>query len=376
MTNKIHLSYLDSIRGLAALTVITEHYVIAYGLPCQNKSCQEILDFPPLNFWWDGSAAVSMFFVLSGLVLSLKYFRASNTLHLEHFDLAGFILARLCRIWLPYLIVLSLSAVVYLETHNNPIQTTLLAPSEWLTGLWGDYQLTYPEILRESFLLMLPATNIIVPQAWTLNIELVLSLLLPLGLVLIKRSSTWLIFFTLFTVSILSMSVFLFHFAFGLLIARYHLSISQYLATKPWQRRLILILGVVFYTSGNLWHSLHLHENLMWITTGIGAACILMFALGSIRIQQILSNILLRQLGKISYSAYLIHMLILLCITPQILRILENTIENFFVLWFFGYLLTVALVQLLSFVSYYLLETPSISLGYRLKNWTNRSVNV
>jgi peptidoglycan/LPS O-acetylase OafA/YrhL len=28
MPNKNHVTYLDSIRGLAALTVITEHYVI------------------------------------------------------------------------------------------------------------------------------------------------------------------------------------------------------------------------------------------------------------------------------------------------------------------------------------------------------------
>lgn len=72
MHQKKHISYLDTIRGLAALTVISEHYVIAYGLPCETPLCQQILDFSPLHIWWDGTAAVSMFFVLSGLVLSIR----------------------------------------------------------------------------------------------------------------------------------------------------------------------------------------------------------------------------------------------------------------------------------------------------------------
>jgi peptidoglycan/LPS O-acetylase OafA/YrhL len=61
----LHISYLDSIRGLAALTVITEHYVIAYGLPCQNFFCQALLDSSPFNFWWNGSAAVDLFYHLN-----------------------------------------------------------------------------------------------------------------------------------------------------------------------------------------------------------------------------------------------------------------------------------------------------------------------
>lgn len=170
MSDNNHISYLDSIRGLAALTVISEHYVIAYGLPCQSALCQRVLDFSPLNFWWDGNAAVSMFFVLSGLVLSLKYFRSGNSYNLEHFDLIGYTIARIFRIWMPYIIVLAISAALYLTTRQTAIQQTLLSPSDWLTGLWGKHQLTGMAMLKESFLLSLPETIVLLPQAWTLTI--------------------------------------------------------------------------------------------------------------------------------------------------------------------------------------------------------------
>lgn len=150
MPNKSHISYLDSIRGLAALTVITEPYVIAYGLPCESDLCRRVLDCSPLNFWWDGGAAVSMFFVLSGFVLSLKYFRLGHRPDLLHFNLLGFTLDRLFRIWLPYLVVVLISAGLYLKLTETPILRTRLLPSEWLTDRWHANPLFLLAMLREG----------------------------------------------------------------------------------------------------------------------------------------------------------------------------------------------------------------------------------
>jgi hypothetical protein len=36
------------------------------------------MTYAPLRVWWDGAAAVSFFFVLSGLVLSLRHFRTQE----------------------------------------------------------------------------------------------------------------------------------------------------------------------------------------------------------------------------------------------------------------------------------------------------------
>ncbi len=365
MLSKTHISYLDSIRGLAALSVISEHYVIAYGLPCENRLCQRLLDDSPLHFWWDGGAAVSMFFVLSGLVLSLKYFRNGHKPDLNQFSLIAYLTGRLFRIWLPYCVILQVSALLYLQVTDTPFLITHLLPSDWIIDMWHKHPLSKTDMLREGFLLNLPANNVLLPQAWTLKIELILSLLLPIGLLLADRGSVWLIFFTLFAAMFLGVSIFLLHFLLGLLIARYYVPVSEYLTRKTLLRRLTLLIGFFLYTSGNVLPNT-ISETVIWLSSGLGAGLIILFVLASARAQKFLSQPLLRQIGKISYSAYLIHMAILICLTPNLLKALEVLTLNRWVLWVGGWLLTLAVVQLFSLLSYHYLETPSISIGKRI----------
>lgn len=366
MFTKSHISFLDSIRGLAALAVISEHFVISYGLPCETRICRKVLDDSPFNFWWDGGAAVSMFFVLSGFVLSLKYFRVGHKPDLKHFNLMQYTIGRLFRIWLPYCVILFISGSLYLQTIEEPMLTTHLVPSDWLVAMWRNYHLTVMDMVRESFLLQLPQTVVLLPQAWTLTIELVLSLLLPIGLLLAERGIIWLVFFTFVAVIFLGVSSFLFHFLMGLLIARYYSAISDYLTVNVWQRRMILLIGIFFYTSGSIFQGLDVNEKLVWFSSGFGAGLIILFALSSSRAQTFLSLPILRQIGKVSYSAYLIHMAILICLTPHLLKGLESFTTNRTVLWFGGWLMTVAIVQLLSLLSYHWLETPSMAIGQRI----------
>ena len=364
---KTHITYLDSIRGLAAFTVINDHFVTAYDLPCVDSFCKNLLDLTPLHIWWDGSAAVSMFFVLSGLVLSLKYFRLGHQADLNNFKLLPYITGRLFRIWLPYAVILLISAAFYWHTVNSPLLNTALPPTEWIVNMWRNHALTPIAMLRESFLLSLPAMVVLLPQAWTLTIELVLSLLLPIGLLLEKQGSLWLALFSLIAVFLLGVSPFLLHFALGLLIARYYTVMANYLRPKPWLRRFILLLGLLFYTAIST--TAHVFgETFMWIVTGLGAGLIIIYTLSSHRTQSFLEWPILRQLGKVSYSAYLIHMLILLCLTPFLLTQLELFSSNHLWLWLGAWLLTVISVQLLSLLSYYCIEIPSISLGRKLIN--------
>ncbi len=362
---KTHISYLDSIRGLAALSVINEHFVIAYGLPCQNLLCQAWLDAPPLNVWWNGTAAVSMFFVLSGLVLSLKYFRDSSNPNLQNLDLATFLIARIFRIWLPYCVVLAISALLYLLSVNHPPLATQLSATDWITQMWRGHPLSPLAMLREGFLLKLPTEVVLLPQAWTLTIELVLSMLLPVGLIVAARKTQWLVFFTLFSVLFLDVSIFLLHFLTGLLIARYYHPIIAYLSARTILRRSFLMLGFSFYASSTALEDF-IGDDGIWLASGLGAGLILLAVLGSNRLQQLLTLPILRLLGKVSYSAYLIHMAILICLTPYLLLALQTFTSNHFLLWLGGISLTIVIVQSLSLLSFNYLEQPSVALGKRV----------
>ncbi|OAI03746.1 acyltransferase family protein [Methylomonas methanica] len=366
MAPKTHISYLDTIRGLAALAVISEHFVIAYGLPCETPLCQQLLDFSPLHIWWDGSAAVSMFFVLSGVVLSLRYFRAGHIPDLSEFHLARFLINRMFRIWLPYLLVLLISTGLFVNTFDSEILRTSLPATDWITGMWHKFPLTPTDMLRESFLLKLPALIVLLPQAWTLSIELVLSLLLPVGLLLAGRGTSWLVFFGLLATSLLGVSIFLLHFLLGMTIARHYTDLTHYLSGRRWQRRLLLLAGLAFYTCATFVPSELVGDKAVWLGSGLGAGLILMFVLGSKDAQRLLSQPVLRQIGKVSYSAYLSHMAILICLTPLVLKFLEGFTENRLALWFGGWLITIACVQGVSLLFYHWLEIPSMRLGRRV----------
>ncbi len=360
-----HVTYLDSVRGLAALAVVSEHFIIAYGLPCTGRICSQVLDYSPLHLWWDGTAAVSMFFVLSGLVLSIRYFREGHTPSLESFSLRRYLVNRLFRIWPPYCGVWLLSALLYQAVVDTPMaRTELLPPDPWVTEMWQGHALSWGDRIREAFLPRLPESIVLIPQAWTLTLELNLSLLLPVGLLLMQRGVCWLLLFTLLLVGSLGIPVFLVHFLLGLLLARYWAAISEYLLARPLHRRTLLLLAIPLYTVNDI-HQGWLNETGLWIISGLGAVLLLMYVSGSVFSQRVLNGQILRAIGKVSYSLYLLHIAVLICLIPPMLHGLEPLIPHRLGLWSCGWLMTIALSLTFSRWSYNCLERPGMAAGKR-----------
>ncbi|MBM3202945.1 acyltransferase [Candidatus Woesearchaeota archaeon] len=363
MPKHLHIAYLDSVRGLAALAVVSEHFIIAYGLPCTGSLCSQLLDYSPLHLWWDGTAAVSMFFVLSGLVLSLKYFREGHTPSLEGFSLRRYLVNRLFRIWPPYCAVWLLSALLYPIVTDTPLmQTEHLPLDPWLSQMWHGHALSWGERLREVFLPRLPDAIVLIPQAWTLTLELNISLLLPAGLLLMQRGTGWLLLFTLLLTGSLGAPVFLLHFLMGLWLARHWIAISRYLLARPLHRRILLLMGLPLYTVNDI-HQGWLNETGLWLLSGLGAVLILLYVSGSLSSQRVLNGQTLRMIGKVSYSLYLLHITVLIGLIPPLLHGLEPLIPDRFALWACGWLLTLTLSLAVSRWSYAWLEQPSMAMG-------------
>lgn len=79
------LSSLDGLRGIAAVVVLIHHALLTlpqladayYDMDGLSEiSLAWILTYTPLHVFWAGAEAVSLFFILSGIVLTLPVLRA------------------------------------------------------------------------------------------------------------------------------------------------------------------------------------------------------------------------------------------------------------------------------------------------------------
>lgn len=82
MTSLKKIYYLEGFRGLAAFIVVIAHYMqFYYYNPLfrnPDTSFEFLLSKTPINLFYNGNFAVFSFFVLSGYVLSIKFFREKN----------------------------------------------------------------------------------------------------------------------------------------------------------------------------------------------------------------------------------------------------------------------------------------------------------
>ncbi|CAA9280211.1 MAG: hypothetical protein AVDCRST_MAG56-3672 [uncultured Cytophagales bacterium] len=363
-TARIH--FLDSIRGLAATTVFLSHLAGGYPL-----AVLESVGDTPLRILWHGEGAVSLFFVLSGLVLSLQFFKQES--FPGSFSIVRYGIARLFRIMPLFWAVVWLSYAGYLYCFN-PAPASLPA-SDWLKGFWGEEK-TFGSTLLECLLVLkipLQAHHRLVPQDWTLAVELVQSVALPFLVMLARYRLGWMVFFVVFGAKLLGLPVFTFSFMLGVVLARYAGTIGNRWGGLPLAAKVLtLAAAVLLYGNAFLLPEpfTRVAGKFLIDLTALGSGLFLVMGLGSNTLQALLNRRPLLFIGKVSYGIYLTHMLLLLCLTPYALRFL-NTLGVYdpYLLFAGGAAVTFAATVLLSFVTYHAVERPGIRLGKWFLDW-------
>ena len=314
---------LDSLRGLAALMVVFSHcfmmlpkfsdYGLHYIIPPMDWSdpLPLLLIRTPLRVVWLGRGPVALFFVLSGFVLSLPWHRGSPPSYLV------FAVRRVCRIYLPYLAAVAIAAIC----------ATLLAPyrpgpqSEWFDQMnWVE---PFTSVAAVSHLLMLGTHNTFDNAIWSLVHEMRISLIFPLLVLPLLR---WRILCSLALIAGLIASVMLLWllaggnvviaeiagslqysalFVMGAATAQYAPSIVVRLSRTPTATKWIFLLAGLMILATQ-WPILPVYFQ------GAGGVCIIVAALAPGSFAALLRHDVLRELGHISYSLYLIHLPVLL----------------------------------------------------------------
>ena len=125
------LEELDSLRGLAALTVVISHHLIVLPVFFNPTNWHghipvNILKYTPLHLLFAGHEAVILFFVLSGFVLSLPFHANKQGPY------ASFVIRRICRIYLPYIVSVAAAVIMCRLLSRGGIPEL----SPWLNLRW------------------------------------------------------------------------------------------------------------------------------------------------------------------------------------------------------------------------------------------------
>ena len=359
------ISYLDGLRGLAAMSVVGFHYASAYALP--PGPLATILLSSPLSILIEGRAAVSFFFVLSGFVLALKYFRAADD-RLTPISYLAYGVSRVGRIWIPYVVMVILSLM--LKRYVRPEQTVGLIQTPWYVSLWTD-PIGLKQFILETNLFVKWTRITLVPQAWSLYIEMTISLLVPVFALIARRSLVPLLLASALLVLSLNAPVFVVHFVLGIVMARFFS--ANTVSGLSWTTKSALMIGgIALYGFRVLGPAVGLPALPVDVTdclNGVGAAALIWMTLFSPRMQATLNVRPIAHLGKVSYSIYLCHVALLLCVVPVFLATLARLSWTVPVLWSAALLLLIGATWLSAAVLHYTVEMPSIALAKRINRW-------
>jgi peptidoglycan/LPS O-acetylase OafA/YrhL len=363
------LDELDSLRGLAALTVLFGHFSLVFNqifIGQDVTTLHYIYKYTPVHMIWSGHEAVMLFFVLSGFVLTLPFLKGGE------FSYLNYLIKRFFRIYLPTIVSVLIALILvlfFVEENTSSIN------SDWIAGMWNKS----PSIgnFFEHLTLLTRFNPQLNPVLWSLVHEMRISIIFPF-IVWIVFKYDWkkvillgfvLSVFGVVTEKFLGLSLvptnyfISFHYAFmflaGSLLAKYHQGISNKVSlVNKGSKILLLVVAILLYTFRWLLSSNEIIHNKLsneWATT-IGVCIIIILALSSKTISKVLKIKPMKFLGKISFSFYLYHLVILLLLT--------KTFGNLPILLIF--LLTFVLTLIASTTSYYLVERPSIKLGKAL----------
>lgn len=354
-TKNKHLGCLDAARGIAALVVMVYHY-INWRSWNHFKSILATIIF-------NGIDAVSFFFVLSGFVLSYKYIVLNEPL-----DIRKFYLNRVFRLWPAFFITVVFNALN--STRNNlnlhSIANIFLFDK---TQFWEEAILIrgHPKYYGPG---------------WTLVLELAFSFFMPFGIALAKKDKNiifWLLLSFLLIGNNLGTSyMFHIHFTLGVLISCLYSQIAapSFRQTKWYRLRYPILIAAIFLFSVrhverifSFWDTYNYLSNYFGIYfyfySAIASFVFIVAIIQSTQARNILEHKWLLFIGKISYSIYLMHWLLVTDIYlywDQLNRLFGNGRLAYFSIFTIYASGTILLATLL----HYTIELPFIKLGKRL----------
>lgn len=312
----IKLNSAESIRGLACLAVVFSHLSLSFfpflhhfdQAEVSSSAIQSFFYHSPFAFWYSGTAAVFVFFVLSGFVLSYAILRKPEQ---AKFKIKSMLIKRYPRLAIPALASCLIIWIVFQTIHID---------SSHMNGWFQAYvnqdiplKLAVYEGTIGSFIFAESSVNWVL---WTMHIELIgsLALFLLLYIYLYNRTA-----FFIASLVLACIALYVEGEGFFLGISSFIIGIYYYLYGKS----LSSFSAIVLFLFGLYLAGVHNSSwSYQWIYSFMGertydycnflaGAAIVYSILMSPMLSKILDQKILVWLGKLSFSVYLLHLIVL-----------------------------------------------------------------
>lgn len=371
---------LDSLRGIAAIIVLLGHFLALF--PILGKKVMYSTFGAYFSILWQGHSAVIIFFVLSGFVLSLPFYKGTE------FNYLKYLIKRVCRIYIPYIVILFIAIGIKLGIHSKI--GTIPGLVQW--GSWN-IEVSFNRVMDHILFLREFNSDAFIMVIWSLVHEMRISIVFPLIIFLLLRVN-WKVSIGIamflsvigyllmknipseFNMPVSTNYFITLHYSSMFIIGALLAKNREYLVSKIINSKvkyILLPLGLLFFSYpripfmllskliGEIDYDLYLIIIDWYIC--FGAVLIILSALSSKLFSKLLLIKPVQFIGEISYSLYLVHPIVLL----TTVHIFYGKIPVPLIL-----LISFLFTMVVSVLCYKFIEIPSIKIGRKLATKNSR----
>ncbi|MCX8507672.1 MAG: acyltransferase [Rhodobacteraceae bacterium] len=304
MTRK--LISLEAVRGIASLIVLVHHVILGFA-PELKTDYPAGFQHTPLNWMINGTAAVALFFVLSGFVLTRRFYEMDRQTAL----LLWATVKRLPRLILPAGLSVMLGYLIMANGLHHNAEAAILSDSVWLNHFAlvdgrHDYVPPIREVFLQSFQMFFNKDRTFFnSNLWTMRGEYLGSLMCFAYLLVYPFMRHWRLGLLAINLALLWLSPlageFATPFALGCLLAQY---LPRGEIKMPlWAGLLVLALALILCSSDKP------------VPMALGGFFVLLAVLCCQGLSAPLSGKIGSTLGAISFPIYLVHLLVIVTVS-------------------------------------------------------------
>ncbi|PNS08898.1 acyltransferase family protein [Solilutibacter silvestris] len=367
----------EAIRGLACLQVVCSHFALVFWpwlhafwgvADPDDHPVQRFVHDSPFAFLYSGSAAVFIFFVLSGFILSHVAIGRSPR------DIFGLVLKRYPRLALPCIAacVFAWAVIEWMNVDYNDL-------SVWIQG-YGDFPASFLGALRNgAWEVFVTGQSRYNPILWTMRIELWGSWMvfaLCIAFTRWPKLRAPLLLIATAALAWLGASKLLDEeMTYGLVAFVIGIGIQLYV------RRMSVLVSILVLAAGLYFAGVHnTSASYLWMQPLLGEHAYMVgnFISGGLIVAALLNNALFAKLaatrplmflGKVSFSVYLIHLCIVASLAAMIFNALQARDWDYDVSAITACAIVLPVIYLAATVFHRFVDSPAITFSNKVRDW-------